>query len=401
MMRKTVPFIAAMVLAATACSTGGGAGSNSQTALKAENTKDTCSRSKEYGPGKPIVDSPSIVRTEEGPATHSPVVLPFTNICPVPDGAVGDEDKTYTIGLSLPFTSNIWFLGLEDSLRLEAERHPNVKVEVLNANLDATVQAQNINTFVTNGVDAIVVDPLQEQALVPAMKRAMSANIPVIDVDRQVSDSDAFTTAVTGDFSQGPRDIATWVADELTRKYGEPKGVVAEIQTDLGSAPQLARFEAFKEVMDEHPGVKVVGLQSANADEAKAYTVMKDIASANPVIDVVYAQSEAMAIGAYKALDALGRADNVIFVGCDLSKEGVQYLLDGDIDALAPWTPLMGDIALRLAIRTIEGAPGPKVVYLPDQELVTSKNVKTAGVYAYGPVPASAQDIWPIGQMPG
>lgn len=399
-MRRIVGAGAVLLLGLAACSTGGG-NAGQQTAVQPENLSDPCSVSKQYSAAHPVVTAPTVSVTQVGPATQTPVVLPYSAVCPVPAGAVGTAGRTYTIGLSLPFTSNTWFLGLEDSLRLEAQRHPNVRVTVLNANQDASVQAQNITTFVAQGVDAIVVDPLQEQALVPAMTRAKANGIPVIDVDREVTNNSAFTNAVTGDFSQGPRDLAKWVAAALATRYGKPQGVIAEIQTDLGSAPQLARYSAFKQVMDQYPAVQVVGLESANADESQAYNVMKQIASANPRIDVVYAQSEAMVIGAQKAMQAMNRAQGVLFVGADLSKEGVDYITTGQVAALAPWTPLMGDVALRLAIRDIEGRPGPKVVWLPDQALVTGANVASTGVYAYGPVPAGAKDVWPIGKLPG
>lgn len=400
-MRRIVGASALLAaLCLTACSTGGGGSASHGASTQREDMRDPCSASKQYKAGQPVVTQPTVSVTQRGPATQTPVVLPYSTVCPVPAGPIGTASRTYTIGLSLPFTSNTWFLGLADSLQLEAQRHSNVRVTVLNANLDASVQAQNINTLIAQGVDAIVVDPLQEQALVPAMTRATATGIPVIDVDREVTDSGAFTNAVTGDFSQGPRDLAKWVAAQLAHKYGNPQGVVAEIQTDLGSAPQLARYGAFKQVMDQYPAVHVVGLQSANADESQAYNVMKQIASANPKIDVVYAQSEAMVIGAYKAMEAMNRAQGVLFVGADLSKEGVQYLDAGQVAALAPWTPLMGDLALRVAIRDIEGRPGPKVVWLPDQTVVTSANVGSLGVYAYGPVPAGAKDIWPIGKLP-
>lgn len=354
----------------------------------------------DYSESNPIVAGPTLGVVQMSAASQTPVSLPYGDVLPFPEGPIGDPNHTYSIGLSLPFTSNIWFLGIEDSAFFEAQRHPNVKILVRNANQDATQQVNDIQALISQHVDGIIVDPLQEAALVPAMQRAMQAGIPVIDVDRQLT-RPAYTNVVTGDFSQGPRDLAKWVVVQLTKKYGEPKGIVAEIQVDMGSTPQIARFEAFKKVIDQYPGIHIVGLQSAKGDETLAYNVMKDILSANPNLDVVYAQAEAMTMGAWKAMEALGKAKGVMFIGCDLSKEGVAWIKNDRLNALAPWTPFMGDVALRALFYDLAKKPVPKTIWLPDQPVVTKANVDQYGGTAYGPAPQGMESYWTVGSKPG
>ena len=356
--------------------------------------------SADYSESSPIVAGPTLGVVNMGPATKTPVSLPYGDVLPLPEGPVGDAGRTYTIGLSLPFTTNIWFLGVQDSALIEAQRHPNVKILVRNANQDATQQANDIQALISQHVDGIIVDPLQEAALVPAMRRAMQVGIPVVDVDRQLTQP-AYTNVVTGDFSQGPRDLAKWVVEQLRQKYGEPKGIIAEIQTDMGSTPQIARFNAFKTVVDQYPGIKIVGLQSAKSDETLAYDVMKDILSANPNLDVVYTHSEDMTMGAWKAMDAAGKANGVLFLGCDLSKEGVKWIKDGRLSALAAWTPYMGDVALRALFYDLGGKPVPKTIWLPDQPVATKGTVDQYGGSAYGPVPQGMESYWTVGKQPG
>ncbi len=402
MQRKKViaaGLVLAVIFSLTACSKAS-TGTSAASASSGGGLKVNYSKT-DYSASSPIVTSGTLSTVQMGPATKTPVALPYSGVLPVDEGPIGGgSGKTYTVGLSLPFTTNIWFSGLQDSLILEASRHSNIKVLTLNANQDAVQQANDVRNLISRKVDAIIIDPVQEAALIPAFQLAVKAGIPVIDVDRQISNP-IYTNVVTGDFNQGPTDIAKWIVKQLQAKYGSPKGIIAEIQTDLGSTPQIARFNSFKNVVDKYNGIKVVGLQAANADETKAYTVMNDIMSSNPKIDVVYAHSEAMLMGAWKAMNAAGRTKDVFFIGCDLSKEGVQWIQQGKIQALAPWTPFIGDVALRAAIYDLEGKSVPKTVWLPSQDVVTQSNVKLYGGIAYGPVPKGMEAFWTVGKLPG
>ena len=354
-----------------------------------------------WGKGNPTSakELPGVIQM--GPATNTPCSLNFGDILPVADGPIGDPSRTYTIGLSLPMSTNIWWMGITDTMMLEAQKHSNIKLVVLNANGDAAQQANDIEALTVQKVDAIIVDPIQEDALVPAMKAAKAKGFLVLGVDREFSNKDAYVSQVTGDWEQGPTDLAQWSVDYLTKKYGEPKGIIAEIQTDMGSTAQLTRYNSFKNVIDKYPNITVVGLQSGGADQAKAYSVMSDIAAANPKIDIVYAHSEAMIMGAYESMAALKRTDGVAFIAVDVSKEGVSWIKQGKIQALAPWTPYMGDVALRLAIYALEGKAIPHQVWLPAQPLVTMDNVDTMFGPAYGPVPKGYESLWTVGKTPG
>ena len=357
--------------------------------------------SSNWGLGNPTIKEVTPSTIQMGPATNVPCSLIFGEILPVKDGPIGNPEKTYTIGLSLPSSTNIWWMGITDTMMLEAQKHSNIKLVVLNANGDAAQQANDIEALTVQKVDAIIVDPIQEDALVPAMKAAKAKGFLVLGVDREFSNKDAYVSQVTGDWEQGPTDLAQWSVDYLTKKYGEPKGIIAEIQTDMGSTAQLTRYNSFKNVIDKYPNITVVGLQSGGADQAKAYSVMSDIAAANPKIDIVYAHSEAMIMGAYESMAALKRTDGVAFIAVDVSKEGVSWIKQGKIQALAPWTPYMGDVALRLAIYALEGKAIPHQVWLPAQPLVTMDNVDTMFGPAYGPVPKGYESLWTVGKTPG
>jgi ABC-type sugar transport system substrate-binding protein len=399
--RRTLAAAASVTVALGATLVLGTSGAVAGASSAAAVTVKSCDVSTSYNEANPITSGPTKVPVVLGPASHTPVVLPFTKVCALPSGSVGDAKKTYTIGLALPSTSNTWFTGLEDSVLLAAKQFPNVKVTVLAANLDATAQAQDIQTLVAQKVNAIITDPLTVNGLNVAMEQAKNAGIPVIDVDRIASTSKAYTSLVTGDFAQGAAAAADWTVQYLKKKYGKPEGIVDEIQAQLGSSPQIIRKAAFGQVVSKYPGIKIIGLQDSEALQALAYTETKELAPAHPKIDVVYCQSEESCIGAYQALAALGRAKQTAYVGVDLDKTGIQWLQEGKLQALVGWTPFIGDVALRVALRDVTGKPFPKVVWLPDEPTVTKANLSQYSAFAYGPVPSPSLDsLWPIGKIP-
>lgn len=356
-----------------------------------------------WGPGNPIVPTPVPTAVTMGPATNVPCSLIFEHILPVEEGPVGDPNRTYVVGLSLPYSTNIWYMGTTDAMMIEAAKHPNIEVRVLNADGDPMQQANDIETLMLQEVDAIFINPIQEEALVPAATAAKEAGFLVIGLDRQFSNADCLVSQVTGNWNQGPEDLANWTVEYLTEKYGDPRGVVAEIQTNMGGIAQIVRHNVWHEIIDQYPDIEVIGQQSADGDEAKAFTVMQDILASHPgTIDIIYSHSEAQLFGAYRALEAAGREnEGIALTGIDVSKEGAAWLKEGRIQALSPWTPYVGDIGLRLAIYAFEGKPIPKMVWLPDQPLATPENIDSECAAAYGPVPEGYEAMWTLGEVPG
>ncbi len=114
--------------------------------------------------------------------------LPFTSILPLPDGPVSIPGKTgdITIGFSQTGFNHPWRVAMLAALQAEACRHPNIKIVVVDGNVDVAKQSNDVRDLLARGVDAVLMSPVESAALAPAARAVMSAGLPLIVMDRDV-----------------------------------------------------------------------------------------------------------------------------------------------------------------------------------------------------------------------
>ena len=194
---------------------------------------------------------------------------------------------------------------------------PNVTFQIYDAQQDNSRQISQIETAIRLKPDLLIVAPNERGPLSDVMGKAKSAGIPVICLERDIENYDNFTTWIMSDNYAIGKLVGQYIADYLTKKYGEPRGNVVELRGLLGVEGETKRENGAWDYLKDYPKIDKVQDAVANWMQSNARDRMTEILRAQPNIDVVYGHNDPMAIGAYIAAKALGREKDMIFIGVD------------------------------------------------------------------------------------
>ncbi len=279
------------------------------------------------------------------------------------------EEGSIVIGTSLLSMQNEFVVNVSDEMEKKASE-AGVKLITVDAERSALKQVEQIESFIAQGVDAIILNPCEVEASSPAVQKALAANIPVINVNSETSEQ---PTAFVGSDDVESGRIAMRHIAELTGG----KGKVIMIHGYMGQAAQIQRAEGAKEILTKNPGLELIAEQSGQWDRARSMALMENwIQSYGTQISAVFAQNDEMAMGAVKALTEAGLKDKVVVVGIDAIPDALQAVKKGTLDATVFQNAKeQGGKAVETALQIINGQPYEKKVLIPF-ELVTKKNVE-------------------------
>ncbi len=291
--------------------------------------------------------------------------------------AEAEADEKYVIGFSQCTLSEPWRVEFNRRLKAHAEEHyPNVELVMLDADDRTEVQVAQVRTFIERDVDAILVSPKEAPGLTDPVKEATEAGIPVIVLDRDVR-WDGYACFVGGDNMLIGRTAGEVVVDMLGGP-GQAAGVVYEICGGMASTPAQERHKGFHQIVDDEPGIKVIGEQDCDWKLPEAKETFKAALRSHDDIDVVYAHNDPMAYGAYQAAKEAGRHEEIRFVGIDaLPAEGRRWISNGALDATIQYTT-PGETGLDLAVKLLQGEDIPKRVRLGTR-VFTPENIEQGG----------------------
>jgi ribose transport system substrate-binding protein len=217
--------------------------------------------------------------------------------------------------------------------------------------VDASVQLQMVEDAITQRVDAILLAPLNRDALVPGVEKAKTAGIKVIIIDSAVSTSnyDAF-------FSTDNGAAARLAADELA-KLINGQGKIAIVNAQAGSGTTMTRENDFKDqIAKNYPGITIVGTQYSDGDKTRALNIATDFMTANPDLAGFYATNEGSTVGAGNAIDQAGKAGVIKFVGFDWSADTKALVDSGVLQASMVQNPYqMGYLGVQAAVDLVSG----------------------------------------------
>ncbi|MFD9907572.1 substrate-binding domain-containing protein [Streptomyces sp. NPDC059063] len=317
--------------------------------------------------------------TSSGAGRKGPQALKYTLAAVVAAAVIaavslwntGGSGSSTKVGLSLSTLNNPFFVQMKEGAQAEAERQ-GVKLTVTDAQNDASQQANQLQNFTSESMKAVIVNPVDSDAVGPAARAANTADIPVVAADRGVNKADV-ATLVASDNVAGGRQAAKALADKLGGK-----GEVAVLQGTAGTSASRERGQGFAEGIKEFPGIKVVAKQPADFDRTKGLDVMTNLLQGHPGVDGVFAENDEMALGAVKALG--GKAGkSVSVVGFDGTPDGLKAVGDGTLYASVAQQPKeLGRIAVRNAVAVADGKKVDSLVKVP-VKVVTAKNVKDFG----------------------
>jgi ribose transport system substrate-binding protein len=260
--------------------------------------------------------------------------------------------------------------------------HADVRLVISDAQQDNSRQVAQVETFIRQKPDLLIVAPNERAALTAVMGQAVEAKIPVICLERDILQPN-YTSYVHSDNVAIGRKAGQFIVDYLTKKYGSPKGNVVAMRGLLGVEGEINRDRGAREALLLYPEIKIVADPVADWIQAKAKDRMTEVLRAQPKIDVVYGHNDPMAVGAYLAAKELGREKEMAFVGVDgLGGEagGIKKVMDGVLAATFVY-PLCVDKAVEVGNRILhEAGFRPEKEYVIESTMVTPENA--AQLYA-------------------
>lgn len=278
--------------------------------------------------------------------------------------------------------NNPWFVVLAETARDHA-RELGYDTVIFDSQNDPARETAHFENIIAARYGAILFNPTDADGSIANVRRARTAGIPVFCMDREINATDAAVSQILSDNYSGCVALGRY----FVRQVGE-EGTYVELLGLVGDNNTWNRSQGFHSVVDRYPGLNMVAQQSADFDRARALEVMEAILQAHPDIDAVFCGNDAMAMGAYQALLAAGKADRVKIFGFDGADDVVQLIAEGRIVATGMQFPkVMARTAAESAHRYIQGEREFPQKIPVAVELVTRDNVHLFG--DYGRKPAS------------
>lgn len=207
--------------------------------------------------------------------------------------------------------NNPWFVVLAETARDRA-KELGYDATIFDSQNDPAKESQHFDNLISSGYRAVLFNCTDAKGSIANVRRAKAAGIPVFCMDREIEANDAATSQILSDNYSGCVALGQYFVEQVgeTGKYIELLGIVADTNT-------WNRSKGFHSVVDRFPGLKMVAQQSAEFDRSKALEVLEALLQRNPDIDAVFCGNDAMAMGAYQALLAAGKAGKVKVFGFD------------------------------------------------------------------------------------
>jgi ribose transport system substrate-binding protein len=244
------------------------------------------------------------------------------------NNAASDNDEsgdTVTIGFSAPAADHGWMAGITEAARAQADSYDDVELQVAEGTNDVSTQISQVETFINDGVDAIVLLPFDGAALTPVALKAMEAGIPVINVDREFDSPFAARSTILGDNYGMGVSAGTYICSRLADK---PDAVVAEI-AGIDSLPLTQdRSKGFADALSDC-GLEVSNRVAADFTVEGGEEAASNLLQAAPKIDAIWNHDDDQGVGVLAAIENAGR-DEFFMVGGAGSANAMRSIQEGD-----------------------------------------------------------------------
>ena len=276
--------------------------------------------------------------------------------------------KKYVIGVS-QCSEDIWRDKLNNELVMSTYQHDNVTLKFASANDNDRLQKQQIEQFIKEGVNLLIVSPNQIHTISSVIDKAYDAGIPVILFDRK-TDSRKYTAFIGADNYEAGHEIGYFIGQQL-----EGKGNIAEICGLQASSPAIERNRGFMDALKNYPDIKVVARGYGDWIKESGVTAMDSIlVHSKESFQYVFAQNDRMALGALQSIKK-HKVKGIKIVGIDalpVPGGGMENVRDGNLEASYIY-PTRGDSVMQLALNILEKKPYKRDNYLKGA-LVTKAN---------------------------
>lgn len=280
------------------------------------------------------------------------------------------KEHQFFIGVS-QCSEDEWRGQMNKEIKREGLFYPGTQLEIRTAKDNNLHQIEDIKYFIHKKVDLLIVAPNEADAITPVIEQAFDAGIPVVLVDRKIR-SNKYTAYVGANNYEIGKQVGNYI---INRLHG--KGNIIEITGLHGSTPAVERHKGMMESLKNAPEIKIIASADAGWFKDKAENLLDSILAHHTDIDLVFAQNDRMAIGAFQAAAAQGREKDILFVGIDAVAGkgfGIESVAGGEMDATFIY-PTGGDNVVQTAMAILQGKPYDKEINL-STALVDKSNAR-------------------------
>lgn len=287
------------------------------------------------------------------------------------------DEKARKIGFAMYNVSEFTVL-MRDGIQAECDER-GAELIVLEAGYDAATQLDQVENLITQGCDAIVLAPVDADALVPAVDMCEEAGVPLSVVNCALNTDKPY-------YYVGPDDVQ---AGEVETQYMMDtlggKGNVLVFQCKIGTSYEIQRSEGIQNILAKYPDVKVLAMDSANGNRDEAVDLMENwFETYGDQVDGVISQNDGMAMGVLQVLQANGKGD-VPVIGVDAIEDALVAIDNGELlGTVYQDADLEGRNAVKLAFDLIDGNPPAEYINMIEMTLVTKENAAELLSTVYG-----------------
>jgi len=256
----------------------------------------------------------------------------------------GDKIK---VGFSQAMTTDDWRKQMNSSMKIEASLRPEVDLYISDANNNIEKQIEDIEKFISNKVDVIIVSPIQSKPLTAVVEKSIKAGIPVLVVDRKI-DGENYTAYLGADNIEIGRIAARYIIS-----HSKGSGRIIEITGANGSSPAYERSLGFDQIINENKRFKVINTIHGNWEGESVKTSLKAVLLQNSDIEYIFAHNDRMALSAWETAKTLGLEKKIKFLGVDglnTVNGGIELVKGSVLDGTILY-PTGGNEALKLAMK--------------------------------------------------
>jgi inositol transport system substrate-binding protein len=281
------------------------------------------------------------------------------------------------IGVAMALFDDVWLTLVRDAITKWAANHPDVEVTIVDAANDSAKQTGQVENFLAQGKDAVVILPVDTAATGPMTKEVVKAGKPLVYVNRKPAH------LPKGVVYCGSNSIEAGIMnmEELGKAMGG-KGKLVILMGELSNEAAIGRTDGIKKVVKEKfPDIKIVREQTGNWKRDQGKTIMENWLASGEEIDGVASNNDEMALGALQAIKAVGKLGKIHVGGTDGSHDALESMDKGELTDTVLQDPVgQGEEAVNAAYLLVKKEPNPKVVdgnlWIPYQK-VTKENYKS------------------------
>ena len=281
--------------------------------------------------------------------------------------------KNLKMGVTIEDFNDVFMRYALDQLTDEAKKS-NIEVIAADGKRDPNEQIKQIENFITQGVDAIMIHVIDQSIAPRITKLCLDAKVPLVYFNRKPND-DALSAGKAVAVAS-PEVVAGNLEGEFVAKKLNGKGNVGILMGSMGTAPQIGRTQGTKDVIAKYPGMKVVREQTANFARPDAVTVVENWLASGEKIDAIVANNDEMAIGAVLVLEEKKMKSKVLVTGVDATSDALKFIADKRLDMTVFQNGgAQGRGAVQTALKLINKQEVPTFTAIPF-EPVTFDNYK-------------------------